>query len=165
MSQTSGDRLQQQPLNVSDDGIEVVQRFYAAYAANDLDGIRATLAGDVAWTIPGHHPLAGTKHGADEIVAYFGQLQRAGFQAEVVALAASGEWVIDLHRGWGGVGEDRIDMRWVLAYRVAAGRIAEVQNFAADQHAADLFFWRVWGDELRPIPDRLRRQDTPSGRG
>ena len=150
------------PGNTPEENKEVVQRFYAAYEADDLDGIRATLAEDVAWTIPGHHPLSGTKRGADEIIAYFGQLQRASFQAEVVALTAHDDWVIDLHRGWGSVDDREIDMRWVLAYRIQAGRIAEVQNFAADQHAADIFFWEVWGDELRPIPDRLRAGASPS---
>jgi hypothetical protein len=45
----------------------------------------------------------------------------------------------------------------VLVYRIEQGRIQEVENFAADQHAADLFFWRVWGNELAALPGRLRR--------
>jgi hypothetical protein len=45
-------------------------------------------------------------------------------------------------------------MQWVLVYRIAAARIQEVINFAADQHAADLFFWEVWGDDLRPLPPK-----------
>jgi hypothetical protein len=28
-----------------------------------------------------------------------------------------------------------------------------VQNFAADQHAADAFFWHAY--PLKPIPDRI----------
>jgi len=52
------------------------------------------MANDIAWTIPGHHPLAGTKRGIDEVLA-----------------------------------------------------------FCADQHLADLFFWKVY--QLKPIPARL----------
>jgi hypothetical protein len=44
---------------------------------------------------------------------------------------------------------------WVLYYRIRGGKIAEVQNVAGDQHAADLFFWEVWGESLKPLPDRL----------
>jgi uncharacterized protein len=40
----------------------------------------------------------------------------------------------------------------VLVYRIEQGRLKQVENFAADQHAADAFFWRVWGDELAPLP-------------
>ena len=34
-----------------------------------------------------------------------------------------------------------------------AGKIQEVTNFCADQHLADLFFWKVY--PLKPIPARL----------
>jgi len=120
-----------------------------------MEKIREVLAGDVTWLIPGHHPLAGLKRGPDEIVAFFDQLAEADFQAEVISLSASEDWVVDVHRGWGEYGEAKLDMNWVLAYRIRDGKISEVQNFAADQHAADLFFWRVWGERLRPLPDRL----------
>lgn len=136
--------------------LAVVQKFYECYASGDLEAMkREVLAPDVVWIIPGHHPLAGPKHGVDEIVAYFNQLQKANFKAEVISLSTSGEYVVDVHRGWGEFEEAKVDMNWVLAYRVENGRIVWVQNFAADQHAADLFFWRVWGEQLKPIPGRL----------
>lgn len=136
--------------------VALVQRFFAAYAANDFTTMREQiLADDVTWRIPGHHPLAGVKRGADEIVAYFAQLPKARFQADPIVVAAEGDYVIDVHRGWADYEDATLDMSWVLVYRIEEGRIADVQNFAADQHAADLFFWRVWGDELKPVPDRL----------
>jgi ketosteroid isomerase-like protein len=146
-----------------DPNIALVQRFFAAYAEHDLEKMREEiLAPDVTWRIPGHHPLAGVKRGADEILAYFGALPRANFQAEPIVIAAQGDYVIDVHRGWASYGDATLDMEWVLVYRVAAGRIQEVTNFAADQHAADLFFWEVWGDDLKPLPDRLRNGQAPS---
>lgn len=150
MSQTAT-----QPETVS--ALAVVQKFYACYAAGDLDTMkREVLSPDVEWIIPGHHPLAGTKRGAEEIVAYFNQLQKASFKAEVITLSTNGDYVVDVHRGWGEFGDAKVDMNWVLAYRVENGRITWVQNFAADQHAVDLFFWKVWGDQLKPIPERLQ---------
>jgi uncharacterized protein len=136
--------------------LALIARFYECYASGDLDAMRSeVLASDVVWVIPGHHPLAGPKRGADEIVAYFAQLAKADFRADPITLAANHEYVIDLHRGWGTHGDATLDITWVLAYQIVEGRIAHVQNFAADQHAADLFFWTVWGDQLRPVPDRL----------
>lgn len=85
-----------------DPNIALVQHFYECYASQDCDAMRTeVLADDVARRIPGHHPLAGWKHSAEEIVAFFSCLTEANFQAEVTALAAAGDWVIDLHRGWG----------------------------------------------------------------
>jgi ketosteroid isomerase-like protein len=143
--------------------VDLVQKFFVAYAEHDLEKMRdEILAPDVTWRIPGHHPLAGVKRGAEEILAYFAALPRANFQAEPIVIAAQGDYVIDVHRGWATHGDASLDMEWVLVYRIAAGRIQEVINFAADQHAADLFFWEVWGDDLRPVPERLRNGQPPS---
>jgi uncharacterized protein len=143
--------------------IALVQRFFAAYSEHDLETMRTEiLAPDVTWRIPGHHPLAGVKRGAEEILAHFAALSRANFQAEPIVIAAQGDYVIDVHRGWAAHGDASLDMEWVLVYRIAGGRIQEVINFAADQHAADLFFWDVWGNDLTPLPERLRNGQPPS---
>ena len=137
--------------------VAVVEAFYDAYAANDVERMKGELlSADVTWAIPGHHPLSGVKRGADEIAAYFAQLPKANFRAEPLAIATQGDYVIDVHRGWASYHGATLDMHWVLVYRIEAGRIAEVENYAADQHAADLFFFRVWGEDLKPIPERLR---------
>jgi predicted SnoaL-like aldol condensation-catalyzing enzyme len=99
------------------------------------------------------------KKGADEIVAYFATIAKANFKAEVITLSVSEDHVVDVHRGWGEYGEHKVDMNWVLTYKIENGRIKEVQNFAADQHAADLFFWNVWGTELKPVPERLKNNE------
>jgi ketosteroid isomerase-like protein len=142
---------------VADDpNIALVQRSFTAYADHDFEAMRnEILAPDVTWSIPGHHPLAGIKRGADEILAYFAELPRANFQAEPIVIAAEGEYVVDVHRGWATYDNASLDMHWVLVYRIEQARLKQVENFAADQHAADAFYWRVWGDELAPLPVRI----------
>lgn len=135
--------------------VKLIKDYYAAYATGDLNRLREFFADDIRWTIPGHHPLSGTKVGADEVLAFFAELARAGFRAEPIALAADGDWVIDLHRGWSTAPEG-LDITWALAFRIRARRIVEAINFAVDQHAADQYFWRVY--RLAPIPDRLDRR-------
>jgi ketosteroid isomerase-like protein len=136
--------------------IALVQRFFTAYADHDFEAMRnEILAPDVTGSIPGHHPLAGNKRGADEILAYFGELPRANFQAEPIVIAAEGDYVVDVHRGWAAYDNASLDMHWVLVYRIEQARLKQVENFAADQHAADAFYWRVWGDELAPLPVRI----------
>jgi len=134
--------------------IEVVQRFYGCYASGDLETMRdEILAPDVVWRIPGRHPLSGPKHGADEILAFFAELAKAGMQAEVIFLAGDESHAVDVHRGWGATDAAAVDQIWVLYYRIEDGRIAEVVNFASDQAQADDFFWRSY--PLAPLPDRL----------
>ncbi|SDK59975.1 nuclear transport factor 2 family protein [Nonomuraea jiangxiensis] len=133
--------------------VTLIRGYYAAYADGDLDALRERFfAPDIRWTIPGHHPLAGTKRGVEEVLAFFAELGRAGFRADPMALAPDGDWVIDLHRGWSTAPEG-LDITWALAFRIRSNRIVEAINFAADQHAADAFFWRVY--KLAKIPDRL----------
>lgn len=74
-------------------------------------------------------------------------------QAEVVYLSGNDTQVVDVHRGWGATDAASMDMLWVLYYRIEAGRIKEVVNFAADQAESDNFFWASY--QLAPVPDRL----------
>lgn len=148
MSKTDGSR--------AEENLALVRRMFEVYTAHDFDTLRnEILAPDIVWRVPGHHPLAGPKRGVDELIAYFAQLAVAGFTPKVVTVLADDEHVVDVHRGWGRVGEESVDMLWVLLYRIADGRIAEVDNFAGDQHAADAFFTKVWEPRLRPVQDRF----------
>jgi ketosteroid isomerase-like protein len=133
---------------------QVIADYYAAYATGDMSRVTAFFADDIEWHIPGHHPLAGTKHGKQEVSAFFDQLGRSNFRAELIALMADENWVIDMHRGWSDRdGLDNVDTIWVLAYRVEDGKIKEARNFSFDQAAADSFFWQAY--PLKPLPDRL----------
>jgi len=132
--------------------LQAIDEFFAAYAAHDVARVRNVIADDVTWFIPGHHPLAGMKHGIGELMAFFDELGKARFQAQPIAIALSGDYVIDHHRGWSDVGPG-LDITWCLVFRFVDGKIKEVINLSSDQHKADLFFWSVY--KLAKIPDRL----------
>jgi uncharacterized protein len=132
--------------------LQTIEDFFTAYAAKDVARVREVLAPDITWFIPGHHPLAGMKKGADEVLAFFDQLAKAEFKAQPLAIAVDGDYVIDHHRGWSEVGPG-LDVLWALAFKFEDGRIASVVNLCADQHKADEFFWSVY--QLKPVPDRL----------
>ncbi|GAB3005840.1 nuclear transport factor 2 family protein [Saccharothrix stipae] len=135
--------------------VKLIKDYYAAYGSGDLGKLRRFFADDIRWTIPGHHPLSGTKVGVEEVLAFFAELGKAGFRAEPMFLAADGDWVVDLHRGWS-TKPAGLDITWALAFRIRGRRIVEAINFAADQHAADRFFWQAY--PLAPIPNRLAKR-------
>jgi len=137
-----------------DDNMKVVKNFFAAYGANDLDGIAAVMDENVRWHIPGRHPLSGTKNGRDEVLAFFAQLGAAGFQADPIYFGADETHVVDIHRGWSNA-EDKpnVDTTWALVYRIENGKIVEATNLSADQDAANTFFWSQY--QLAPVPERL----------
>ncbi|HET6309902.1 MAG TPA: nuclear transport factor 2 family protein [Candidatus Nitrosotalea sp.] len=139
--------------------VDLLKRLYSAgpYAGGDLDTIRnEVLAPDVVWTIPGRHPLAGPKHGVDEILAYFLEASKSNIKVDVLFMAGDDTQVVEVHRGWGKTDKASMDQLFVLYGRVKNGRLAEVTAFAADQDQIDDFFCANYS--LAPIPDRLARQ-------
>lgn len=141
-------------LNVAaQENIAIVKQFFKYYEKHDVVGLREIFAPDIEWNVPGHHPLAGVKKGVEEVIAYYVQLQKANFKAEVIVLEGNEDHVIDCHRGWAKVGDHKLDMNWVLLYTIENGKIKSMQNFPGDQQAADDFFWKVY--KLKQIPDRL----------
>lgn len=140
-----------------EDNMKVVQNFFAAYGANDLDGIAAAMDENVKWHIPGRHPLSGTKNGRDEVLAFFAQLGVAGFQADPIYFGADDTHVVDIHRGWSNADhKPNVDTTWALVYRIENGKIVEATNLSADQDAANTFFWSQY--QLAPVPERLANE-------
>jgi hypothetical protein len=56
-------------------------------------------------------------------------LAKANFKAKVLLLCGEGEYVIDDHRGWGALGEDKLDLLWCLVFRIKDNHIVEAINF------------------------------------
>ncbi len=139
-----------------EENMKVVQDFFAAYGANDLEAIAAVMDEKVQWHIPGRHPLSGTKTGRAEVLAFFEQLGGAGFKAEPIFFGADERYVVDIHRGWSNAeGQTNVDTIWTLLYRIEDEKIVEATNLSADQDAANSFFWSQY--RLAPLPDRLAK--------
>lgn len=122
--------------------LKVVQGFFEAYGKGDMKALRKFVADDIEWYIPGRHPLSGIKRGVDEFLAFFEQLGEAGFQAEVMIMAANDRYVVDAHRGWSTKAGENVDLNWVLLYQIENGKIRRVQNFSGDLYTSDQFFSR-----------------------
>ncbi|MET7680811.1 hypothetical protein [Streptomyces sp. NPDC005423] len=94
----------------------------------------------------------------DEVVSFFDQLGRAGFQAEPVFLGSDGEYVVDIHRGWTTRGVGEVDTMWALVWHFDAdGRVDRVVNLSGDQHQMDTYVWANF--PLAPLPLRLAREE------
>ncbi|GAB3220284.1 nuclear transport factor 2 family protein [Spirosoma arcticum] len=143
----------QTPSTTTNPNVALIQRYYQVYAQGDPQALRPFFAPNIEYRIPGHGPLAGTKRGVDEVLAFFAELAKGGFRADPIVLAQEGDWVIDLHRGYSTLGVGQVDITWALAFRIQNGQIVEAINFAFDQAAADIYWWANY--PLKPIPDRL----------
>lgn len=134
--------------------IQIIRDYYAAYATGNPEAVRPFLAEDIVWRIPGHHPLAGEKRGADEVVSFFAGLAKSRFKAEPIFFQAQDDLVVDIHRGWSNVGNGpEIDQLYALMFRIEDGKIVEATNFLTDMHQSDAFYWAHY--PLKPLPQRL----------
>jgi ketosteroid isomerase-like protein len=140
---------------VAHPNVELVAKMYECFNQADLDTIkREVFSKDLVWRLPGRHPLGGVKMGADEVLAFFGQLNRSGIHVDLVKIDAWGDdTVVEVHRGYGQAGDAMLDALNCTHYHIKDGRIDSVQVYMSDQYAADNFFWAVYG--LKPIPERL----------
>lgn len=135
--------------------LSVVQRMYEYFNKGDMDALRREIfAKELVWRLPGHHPLAGVKHGAEEVIAFFAQLRKANIQVDLIGLDSWGDsTVVETHRGHGRTGDYALDALNCTHYKIRDGQIYDVQVYMSDQHGADTFFNAVF--QLKPIPDRL----------
>ena len=87
----------------------VVDKMYACFGRGDMETIKnEVFAPDIQWTLPGHNPLSGVKHGADEVLAFFGALMAVGVNVDNVSFGTIGDdRVVETHSGHGTVeGQD-----------------------------------------------------------
>jgi ketosteroid isomerase-like protein len=141
---------------MANSNVELVQRMYECFNRRDMNAIRQDIfATDLVWRLPGHHPLSGTKNGADEVIAFFEQLNKSGIQVDLIGMDTFGtDTVVEVHRGHGTAANGAVlDARNCTHYQIRDGKIADVQVYISDQHTVDQFFNAAYS--LKPIPDRL----------
>jgi uncharacterized protein len=135
--------------------VEIVEKMYHCFKSGDMETLkRDVFAEDLVWHLPGHHPLAGTKCGVAEVLAFFGRLRSLGLQVTPSGMGElSSGAVVETYRATGEVNGTKLNAFNCNHYQIRDGKIAEVQVLMADQHGYDAFFWNAY--QLKPIPDRL----------
>lgn len=134
---------------------DLVLKMYEYFNSGDLDRVRQELfAPDIVWRMPGHHPLSGEHSGADEVMAFFGALAKAGIRVDNVHFGElENGTVIERHLGHASIGDDEFVFPTATAYEIEDGVLKRVQVHTADQHNVDRYMWTVFG--LKPITQRL----------
>jgi ketosteroid isomerase-like protein len=127
---------------------ELIDQFFRAYAARDMDALRQVLAEDVRWIFPGRHPLGGVHPGVAGVVAFFdgmGMVMAAsGVRNEELVSGSRDDYVIECQhisttRGDGA----ELDQDACVLWKFRDGKIVEGRHFVADERALEEFFNRV----------------------
>jgi hypothetical protein len=135
-----------------------IQRMYEYYSQGKLEAAEGEIfANDIRWHLPGHHPLAGTKQGLAELMAYFAELRRLGVKLDPIKIADLDDALVgDVHREHGEHNGAKLDTVNIAHYKMKDGRINEVQLFLNNQYGADNFYSAVC--QLKGIPGRFANQ-------
>jgi ketosteroid isomerase-like protein len=121
------------------------------YAGGDQDPVRAMLAPDVAWHVPGRSALAGDYLGRDEVLRYFAgrrELAHATFRIAVRHVVADHERAVILAGGQLERNGQTVAWEIVGVFRLDAGMIAECWVLPYDQQAFD----EIWSSAVRAAP-------------
>lgn len=134
--------------------VALVQHLYELLGKGDFTAIRnEILAPDIVWHIPGHNPLAGTKRGTDEVIAWLQLLGGVDYSMSLDYLSGDDVHAVEIHSGHGKFGTWEFDCSNSAMYTIRDGRLAEVQNHTSDQFALDTLYNLAF--HFRPLPDRL----------
>lgn len=131
-------------MDQSHPNLTIIKRFFEAYASNDLDTIQEVLDENIAWHIPGNHPLSGTKNGIAEVMDFFGQLSGAALKAEPIVMGVNDDYVIDCHKNWSELAHgSNFEGMSCLLWHIVNGKVIEVHNFPQNQQVVDHFFTKL----------------------
>lgn len=126
---------------------ELAHRVWDATARGDVDTLLQIYAPDVVMWVRGRNPLCGEYKGT---TALLGQFARSAELVDELCLDllevySSEDGALLRYRVEASRGELRLDAEFHLSFRVAAGRIYEVEIVATDQERADAFWHEVVG--------------------
>jgi ketosteroid isomerase-like protein len=129
--------------------VERFRRLYDAFSRGEVDTIRAALAEDLVWHVPGRHRFSGDRNKAEtmalfeEVVPEFSETGEpiiSTFNIEIEGVHAGDEWVF-MRVHWDHTrDEKRFDQRGVEVFRLdREGRISEFWALMRDTAAFDEF--------------------------
>ncbi|MEU3454709.1 nuclear transport factor 2 family protein [Micromonospora sp. NPDC006766] len=133
----------------------LVLKMYEHFGNGAMDKIRAEVFHpEVTWAMPGHHPLSGTMKGVDEVIAFFGDLFKAGITVDDVHFGELDDGtVVEKHHGHGNADGQEYLFPTCTTYGIEDGRIKTVQVHTADQHGVDRYMWSRF--TLKSVASRL----------
>lgn len=134
---------------------EIVLKMYDYFGKGDMDSIMTELFHpEITWVMPGHHPLSGEMKGPQAVVAFFGELLKAGIRVDNIHFGEFEDGtVIEKHVGHGTLNGEEFEFPTCTSYGILDGRIHHVQVHNGDYPSVERYMWGMF--KLKGIPERL----------
>jgi ketosteroid isomerase-like protein len=115
---------------------------WQAVSTSDVDTLQRVLAEDLVWHASGRGPRAGHYRGRSAVLDYLAAIGDAAerFDSRLDHVLVDDDLVAVLFHVSGKRRNRVLDTDFILLFRIASGRIAEVWAVPRDQHAVDEFW-------------------------
>ena len=123
---------------------ELVRGWFVTQARGDEAALRAALADDVVWHVPGRSPLSADYSGPDEVLAFLArprELSNGTVRPQILDVMAGDDHAIALVRVHAEREGKKLDgslQAWT--FRIVEGRIAEFWFLVEDRYEVDAFW-------------------------
>jgi len=113
-----------------------------AVARGEAETLKRLCADGIQWHAMGRTPWAGDHEGIDAVLDYLGRLGEAAdvFDANLTDLLVSEERAATVMQLSARRGDRRLEVEFLILYRIAEGKIAEAWSTPLDPHATDVFW-------------------------
>jgi len=120
----------------------LARRAWEAASLGDTEALGHLCTPDLLWHASGRGPRSGTHRGLDEVFAYLAAIGDAAerFDSQLERILVGGDHVAVLFRVVGTRAGRSLDTGFILIFRIAGERIAEIWAVPRDQYAVDEFW-------------------------
>ena len=120
----------------------LIRDAWRAVARGETETLKRLCVDGVQWHASGRTPWAGDHEGLDAVLDYLGRVGEAAdvFDAELTDLLVSEEHAATVMQVSARRGDRRLEVEFVILYRITAGKIAEVWTAPLDPRATDAFW-------------------------
>ena len=113
-----------------------------AVARGEAETLKRLCADGIQWHATGRTPWTGDHEGIDAVLDYLGRMGEAAdvLDVDLMDLLVSEERAATVMQVSARRGDRRLEVQFVILYRIAEGKIAEVWSAPLDPHATDAFW-------------------------
>jgi len=123
-----------------DQKLALGRAFLAALKAGDWAGLRALIADDAHWTLPGNNTISGRVEGGDAVAAHARKIAGYGLDFALKHILVSRDnFALSLHNTARRDGV-ALDEHLATVCRIRDGRIAEIETYLSDVNGMNAFF-------------------------
>ncbi len=120
--------------------VTLVKQFLEGLGTRNMPALRAILAEDITWTLPGTSRISGTARGVEAVMERIDRITGSGVHMELKdILIGLTDVTLSLHNTAKVDGRE-LDERLSTVCIIREGRIAEIQTYLSDVDGVNRFF-------------------------